>query len=175
MGYLALSDRHAIKIDDLTAPTAAKKYKLGLELVLVDEDTGDVKKFLYVKSHAALTQYQPYQLTYLATADAEISTKGPVTLGAGSAVVVVPQVAFTSGHYGFVQTQGDARCKVPAATHAVGDFLEVLTTGTTAVVDGTSGATILTTKSFAVSKAAGSSATDISVGLNGRNVEIAAT
>lgn len=64
--------------------------------------------------------------------------------------VCIPQVAFTSGYYGFVQILGDCIAKLASETHVAGDYLELLNAGTTLIVDGTSGSTAFTTKGVAI-------------------------
>lgn len=100
MSYL-----NSINTDDLTNPSSTRKYDLGAKYV--DHlDTNAIKKeYVYIKAHGALNQYQPYQLSAVNTAGAEVSTKAPATTASG-ATVVVPQVDVTSGHYAWVLYKG---------------------------------------------------------------------
>jgi hypothetical protein len=143
---------NAIFEGDLTTPTLEKNptYPLGAIYNVVDTNNPSaIEQFMYVKSHAALTQYQPYTVVGASTASAEVVTAAPATLASG-VTVCIPQVAFTSGYYGFVQIFGACTAKLAAETHVAGDYLELLTTGTTLIVDGTSGATAFSAKSVAV-------------------------
>lgn len=142
----------AVDEDDLTTPTSTKNpsYPLGGIYTVVDADDRAIpQQYMYVKSHAALTQYQPYVVKPLNTSGSEFITGAPATM-ANFVTVCVPQVAFTSGYYGFVQIQGKMTAKLAAETHVAGDFLELLDAGTTFIVDGTSGSTVFTTKGVAV-------------------------
>ena len=143
---------------DLTTPTEAQKYALGKVITVIDSAKKAVKKFMYVKSHGALTQYQPYMISFSSTAASEVITAAPATLAAPGALIGVPQVAFTSGYYGFIQIQGDCTVLMTAETYAVGDHLQILNTGTALVVDGTSGSTSRTTASIGIAKTAGTTA-----------------
>ena len=150
---------------DLITPSSTQKYKLGtivevVEKAAISSETASyaVKKYIYVKSHAGLTAYQPYVLLEGSTAGAEIATAAPSTLAAPGQKVVVPQVAFTSGYYGFVLFEGDGKVLMTAETYAVGDFLQILNAGTALVVDGTSGSTTKLVNSCAICKEAGSTA-----------------
>lgn len=163
------------KIDDLTIPTATQEYPLGSVVVIEDEDSKALKKYIYVKSHTALTQYQPYIIGVSATAGAEVITSAPATLGAPGSLICIPQVAFTSGYYGFVQIEGTANCLMTAETYAVGDYLQILNTGTALVVDGTTGSTVISENSSAICKEAGTTAEAKSVYIIGRPAVVSAT
>jgi hypothetical protein len=147
------------KLDDLITPTAAQAaYRLG-DVVEVYDDTKSVcRKYMYVKSHTTLTAYQPYIIVNGSTAGAEVATAAPLTLAAPGYQVCVPQVAFTSGYYGFVLIQGDGKGLMGAETYAVGDQLEVITTATAFAVDGSTGVATRTVQTCAVCKEAGTTA-----------------
>lgn len=158
--------QHVLSEVDLATPTSTQKYPLGMIIDVTEKPAPNstetaskaVKKYIYVKSHGALTVYQPYVLTESSTAGAEVQTAAPATLAAPGQKVVVPQVAFTSGYYGFVLLEGDGKVLMTAETYAVGDFLQILNAGTALVVDGTSGATAKLVNSCAICKEAGSTA-----------------
>lgn len=141
---------------DLTTPTLLQdaSYKLGEIVPIIDSATKMEKLYMYVKSHTTLTAYQPYVLNFTGTAGSEVKTAAPVTTAAPGQLVCVPQVAFTSGYYGFVQIKGDCTCLLTNETIAVGDYLQILTTGTVLTVDGSTGATVMLANSCAVSKTA---------------------
>lgn len=168
--YLAL-DR-----TDLETPTAAAKYAVGTVIHTADARNGGAEKtYIYVKAHAGLTAYKPYVLAIGAVAGAEKVTKAPATLAAPGSIVAVPQVAFTSGYYGFVQIKGDATVLMKAETYAVGDHLQILNAGVTLVVDGTSSSTVESINTCAISKATGTTAVAQPVYLKGEMAVIAAT
>lgn len=150
MSYKALQTNLQISEDAITTPSSTRVYPLGM-IYTVDDSSNPagVKQFMYVKSHAGLTQYQPYTVVFSNTAGSEVVTAAPATLGA-YVTVCVPQVAFTSGYYGFVQIFGACTALLSSETHVAGDFLELLNAGTTFIVDGTSGSTAYTTKGVAV-------------------------
>jgi hypothetical protein len=146
-------------IGDLTVPTATQQYQLGRIVSFVDTDKTAVKRYKYVKAlSAGMTAYQPYVITNTGTAGAEVITIVPSTLTTCGHLIGIPQVAFTASYYGFVLIEGDGSVLMSAETYAVGDKLEVLNTGTTAIVDGTSGSTVTTIGTFAICKEAASTA-----------------
>jgi hypothetical protein len=125
---------NSIDTDDLTNPSSTRKYELGARYV-DNSDTNAIKKeYVYVKAHGALTQYQPYQLSAVNTAGAEVSTKAPATTASG-ATVVAPQVAVTSGYYAWVPYKGIVTV-LTTDTFAAGDYAEVLNAGTGLKLDG---------------------------------------
>ena len=125
---------NSIDTDDLTNPSSTRKYELGARYV-DNSDTNAIKKeYVYVKAHGALTQYQPYQLSAVNTAGAEVSTKAPATTASG-ATVVAPQVAVTSGYYAWVPYRGIVTV-LTTDTFAAGDYAEVLNAGTGLKLDG---------------------------------------
>lgn len=125
---------NSIDTDDLTNPSSTRKYELGARYV-DNSDTNAIKKeYVYIKAHGALTQYQPYQLSVVNTAGAEVSTKAPATTASG-ATVVAPQVAVTSGYYAWVPYKGIVTV-LTTDTFAAGDYAEVLNAGTGLILDG---------------------------------------
>lgn len=145
-----LSTRMALgNVDDLTKPTSTQNYKLGFEVTVEDSDYKTVKKFIYVKSHAALTAYVPYALNFTSTAGSEVITSAPVAI---SAQIGVPQVSFTSGYYGFIQTMGDCLANHAAAT--TDTYALKISAAAPTVFTAESNATV-TVNSFAVAKETG--------------------
>lgn len=125
---------NSIDTDDLTNPTSTRKYELGARYV-DNSDTNAIKKeYVYLKAHGALTQYQPYQLSVVNTAGAEVSTKAPATTASG-ATVVAPQVAVNSGYYAWVPFKGIVTV-LTTDTFASSDYAEVLNAGTGLKLDG---------------------------------------
>lgn len=161
----------AINSDELSTPSADQRYPLGVEVTIQNSGSANIKKFVYLKAHTGLNKYQPYIAT--STSAGIPVTAAPVT---GAARIVVPQVDVTTAYYAWFQVQGTATLKIGTETYAAGDNLEVLTTGTVANVDGTSGATVRTLNSFAMSLATGSTTANISAYLYGSTINsIAAT
>lgn len=174
MTLQAIQNFISINNDDLTIPSSSQKYPVGL-IFAVDTGNGYSKKYMYVKSHTALTAYQPYVLDYSATAGSQFITGAPATLAAPGRTVVIPQVAFTSGYYGFVLIEGDGKVLMIAETYAVGDHLQILNTGTALVVDGTTGSTAFSVNSCAICKEAGTTAVARNLFLIYRQAVVAAT
>lgn len=138
-----------INQDDLLAPSAARKYPLGLEVAVVDTATDKIKKYVYVKAHAALVASTPYVLAFSTVAGSEVKTAAPITDATNSKKVVVAPVAFTSGYYGFVQIAG--QCKVAVSgSHTVDDYLELTSASTQLVANGTTGETVFDDKACAI-------------------------
>lgn len=171
-----IQNRNALgSILDLTTPSSTRDYPLGSVIQIFDDTTDVVSEYIYVKSHGALTQYQPYVLDYDGTDGYEVITKAPATLAAPGASIVIPQVAFTSGYYGWALIKGQGKVLMTAETYAVDDHLQVLNTGTALVVDGTSGSTAFSVNTSAVCKEAGTTAVARDVYLIGRQAVVAAT
>lgn len=157
-------------ISELTTPTAAQVYPLGTVISVVDNDVKSIKLYMYVKAHAALTQYQPYLVKQSATSGAEFVTAAAVTLASAVSLVCVPQVAFTANYYGFVLIQGRGTSLITQPSVA-GGFMYLATSGTTLLSDSTSAATI---NSCAVSITATTGAS-VAVNLLGYPCEIKTT
>ena len=160
---------------DLITPTANAKYPLGHQIALFDAVSKARKVFKYVKAHAALTAYQPYVVSTAATVGSEVITGAPATLAAPGLLVCVPQVAFTSGYFGFVLVEGEGKVLMTAETYAIGDFLQILNAGTALVVDGTTGSTVQLVNSSAICKEAGTTAVARKTYLLGNPAVVAAT
>jgi hypothetical protein len=163
----------SIDTDDLTNPSSTRKYDLGAQYVDVSSADAIKPEYVYIKSHGALTQYQPYQLSTSNTAGSEVTSKAPATTDSG-ATVVAPQVAVTSGYYAWVPYKGKATV-LTTDTFAAGDYAEVLNAGTGLKLDGgVSGSTAEGAQSVGIASTAtsGGSATIV---LSGNKVKIAAS
>ena len=125
---------------DLINPTEARLYPLGYEIQIENPETTMISKFIYVRSHTTLVAYRPYQLAASSTAGSEVITAAPKTGGvaAPGALIVIPQVAFTSGYYGFVLLEGYGKGNT-TETLTAGDYLQVISAGTTFILDGSNG------------------------------------
>lgn len=155
---------------DITTPTSAQKYPMGLKIqVYPDANPANVTEYIYIGATGALTVNQPYVLTLSATG---FTQKAPATLGVG-VFVVVPQVAFTSGYFGFVACRGECEGLHGTETYAAGDYLQILNTGTTFVVDGSTGSTTQAVTSCAMVVDAGTTAVAKTIILLGNQAEVA--
>lgn len=155
---------------DLTTPTSTQVYRLGTIIETIDEDAKCINKYIYVKSHGTLTQYQPYVVNNSGTDGSEWITAAPSTLASASVLVCVPQVAFTSGYYGFVQIEGESTAKVSAAATA-GNEISVYNAHTSFTT--TTGARDVNTCGYVIT--ATTAAASTSVLLSGFRVEVVST
>lgn len=164
---------------DLTTPTSTQgPYRLGDVVRIDDVDNGVkcVKKFMYVKAANALTAYVPYVVVPGAVAGSEWVAQSPTTSTTVSNLVCVPQVAFTNAYYGFVQIEGKATAALAAATHTIGDHLELTSAAVSLVLSSaTSGSTSFDASCVAICNSVSTGAESASVMLVGRQVSIAAS
>ena len=162
-------ERHAIADDFMTKVSTVAQYNIGAEVTVANDATGFETTYKYIKASAALTAYQPYVLVNKAE---EIGTASPATSSVPK-IIGIPQVAIASGSYGFVAIKG--LCKAKTGIQAKGDTLEVLNSGTTLVVDGSSGSPAETVGTVAISAEAAAAAATVDVVLLGKRVQIAAS
>jgi hypothetical protein len=118
--------KYALALQEhLKTPTSTQKYPLGTEVIVNDTTLYAQKRYKYVKAtHAALTAYLPYQLYQTYTTGAEWGTRVPIPTI--NQLVGIPQVAFTSNYYGFVQIEGKGYA-VGSSGFAAGDKLGLIT------------------------------------------------
>jgi hypothetical protein len=157
---------------DLTTPTLAAAYPVGSTVRISNGLGYPDSVFVYIKAAGALTAYQPYVFDlgiYGAT------NSSPVTLGAPGAIVIVPQVAFTSGYYGWVLMKGYGKVLHIQETYVAGDMLQLLSGGAALVVDGSSNSTIKSVNTCGITVGAGTTAVAKTVVLNGEQAVVAAT
>lgn len=160
----------SVSEDDLITPTSAAKYPVGTEVQVSNGSTSTT--YIYAKAHTTLTAYQPYVL------DLSIYgaiTSAPLTLAAPGAIVVVPQVAFTTAFYGWMAKKGLCSALHISQTYAAGDMLQLLSGGAALVVDGTTAQTVKSVNTCGVTITAGSTAAAFSIMLNGEQAVVAAT
>jgi hypothetical protein len=157
---------------DLTLPRSTQLYKLGQVVNVEDSDTKVIAQYIYIKAHTTLTQYQPYVLAFGGTTGSEVITGDPVTISAPGVNVVIPQVAFTSGYYGFVLLSGVGKALMTAESYVVGDALQLLNGGSALNVDGTSESTSFSIYTCAYCKETASDAVARSVNLINRQCVI---
>ena len=161
--------RHAIDDDFINETSTTAKYNQGMEVEIADSATGYTTTYKYIKASAALTAYQPYVLVEKAE---EVGTASPATSSV-SKIIGIPQTAIASGSYGFVAIKG--LCKAKTGIQAKGDTLEVINSGTTLIVDGSSGSPAETVGTVAISAEAAAAAATVDVVLLGKRVQIAAS
>ena len=94
---------------DLATPTEDQSdvYKLGDVVEIVDSSNKVTTQYMYVKSHDTLIVKNAYVIQYSGTAGEEVLTADIAPLAVYQ-LIGVPQVAFTSGYYGWVAIKGDA-------------------------------------------------------------------
>ena len=157
MSYKAINNIDAID-DSLQNPSATAEFKLGSPLPINDTTKGQESVFIYCKSHAALNLGQPVNLIAGTGGDAELVTAAfsEVSTGAGE-LIGYPLTAVPSGYYFWAQISGVITAA--AATVAAGDHVQCLESGTTVVVDGTTGSTTRAATSCGIAKTATSGGT----------------
>jgi hypothetical protein len=158
MGIGILDQMAFGNLNDLTTPTSIRQYRLGQKIATWNPQYNAIQVYKYIYASTNLIQYQPYVISISAIVGQEILTAAPFTIAAPGMLIGVPQIAITSGYYGFVQIEGDGSVLMTAQTYVVGDMLQLLNTGTALVVDGTSGSTTFAPTTCAISKATGNTA-----------------
>lgn len=156
-------------IADLTNPSATQDYKLGIVIEIQDDATKSIKKYKYVKSHGALTQYQPYVVTASSTAGSEVITAAPVTIVSAVVEIGIPQVAFTAGYYGFVLIEGKGTAVITSATYVTGNALKLTNAATSLIAASTATIATINTSAYLIAATTGTSGAVI---LPGNRVEI---
>lgn len=162
-------ERHAINDDFMNEVSSVAKYNAGEEVTVAKDGVSIPTTYRYIKAHAALTANQPYVLVNNA---AGVTTAAPAT-STVTKFIGIPQVAIASGSFGWVAIKGV--CKAKTGIQAKGDTLEVLNSGTTLVVDGSSGSPAETANTVAISCEAAAAAATVEVNLLGKRVQIAAS
>ena len=153
MTYRALNNMQAIDIDSLDKPSATKEYPLGTQIEINDTSKGQASVFVYAKSHAALSLGQPVNLIEGTGGDAELVTAAFVEIATGAGELIgYSTTAVTSGYYFWAQVSGVITAA--AGTVAAGDYVQVIESGTTVIVDGTTGSTSRASTSCGVAKTA---------------------
>lgn len=160
--------RHAIDEEFISEVSSVPKYGIGAE-VTIGSGVAIPTTYKYVKAAANLVAYQPYVLVHNATG---VTTASPAT-STVTKIVGIPQVAIASGSYGWVAIEG--LCKAKTGIQAKGDTLEVINSGTTLIVDGTSGTPAETANTVAISCEAAAAAATVAVQLLGKRVALAAS
>ncbi|MBQ1769116.1 MAG: hypothetical protein IIZ99_00230 [Turicibacter sp.] len=162
-------DRCAIDNDFVKQTSTVAQYNIGAEVTIAPDQVGIPTTYKYVKAASALTANQPYVLVNNADG---ITTAAPATSTVAK-IIGIPQVAIASGSYGWVAIGG--LCQAKTGIQAKGDTLEVLNSGTTLVVDGSSGSPAETAGTVAISCEAAAAAATVTVNLLNKRVTIAAS
>ena len=157
---MAVAEEFIEKVD------AAAQYPVGAEVTVAGAIPTTYK---YVKAAADLTAYQPYVLVHNADG---VTTASPATSSVIK-LVGIPQTAIASATFGWVAIEG--LCKAKTGIQAKGDTLEVINSGTTLIVDGSSGSPAETANTVAISCEAATAAATVEVQLLGKRVAIAAS
>lgn len=162
-------ERHSIENDFAIKTSAVPCFNAGEEVSVAENQVSIPTTYKYVKAAANLTAFQPYVLVNNADG---ITTASPATSTVGK-IIGIPQIDIAAGSYGFVAIGG--LCKAKTGIQAKGDTLEVLNSGTTLVVDGSSGSPAETAGTVAISCEAATSAKTVTVNLLNKRVTIAAS
>jgi hypothetical protein len=162
-------ERHSIDDDFMKQASSTPEFNIGEEVIIANDNVGIPTTYKYVKAASALVAYQPYVLVMNADG---VTTAAPAT-SAVAKIIGIPQAAIASGSYGWVAIKG--KCKAKTGIQAKGDTLEVLNSGTTLVVDGSSGTPVETAGTVAISCEAAAAAATVDVQLIGKRVTLAAS
>lgn len=162
-------ERHAIDEEFISKTSAVAEYNIGEEVTIAKDGTSIPTTYKYVKAASALTAYQPYVLVN----DADgVTTAAPAT-SAVIKLIGIPQVNCATAYFGWVAIKG--ACLAKTGIQAKGDTLEVINSGTTLIVDGSSGSPAETANTVAISCEAAAAAATVEVNLLGKRVAIAAS
>ena len=160
--------RMAVDEEFYLQTSTTPKFNIGVEIT-VAKGLEIPTVYKYVKAAAALTAYQPYILVH----DKDgVTTASPAT-STVPVIVGVPQVAIAKDAYGFVAIGG--LCKAKTGIQAAGDTLEVINSGTTLIVDGSSGTPAETVNTVAISCETAAAAATVKVQLLNKRVQLAAS
>ena len=163
-----VQDRMAIAEEFIKKVDSVAKYNPGAEVVIAN-GLSIPTTYKYIKAGANLTAYQPYVLV-----DNEdgVTTASPAT-STVIKLIGIPQGSLSANLYGWVAVKGI--CQAKTGIQAKGDTLEVLNSGTTLVVDGSSGTPVETANTVAISCETAAAAATVKVNLLGKRVAVAAS
>lgn len=163
-----VQERMAITEEFISKVSSAAEFNPGMEITVAD-GLSIPTTYKYVKAAANLTANQPYVL--VDNADG-VTTASPAT-STVIKLIGIPQVAIASAMFGWVAVKG--LCKAKTGIQAKGDTLEVINSGTTLIVDGSSGSPAETANTVAISCEAAAAAGTVAVNLLGKRVAVAAS
>lgn len=149
--------------------SATPKYNVGCEIVVCEDGVSIPTTYKYIQATANLTKNVPYVLVEKADT---IGTASAATSEVAK-VIGIPQVDIAKDYYGFVAVKG--LCKAATGIQAKGDTLEVINSGVTLIVDGSSGSPAETAGTVAISAQTAAAAGTVLVNLLGKRVTIAAS
>lgn len=162
-------ERLAIDNEFAKQTSTVAQYNAGAEVIVTPDQVSIPTVYKYIKAAANLTANQPYVLVNDA---AGVTTASPATSTVAK-IIGIPQVAISSGSYGWVAIGG--LCQAKTGIQAKGDTLEVINSGTTLIVDGTSGSPAETAGTVAISCETAAAAANVTVNLLNKRVTIAAS
>lgn len=162
-------ERHAIDNDFINQVSTVPVYNVGAEVQVTENQVSIPSTYKYIKAGADLIAYQPYVIAD--TFEGAILS-APVTSSVPK-IVAIPQTDIPKDSYGFAAIGGI--CKAKTGIQAKGDTLEVINSGTTLIVDGSSGTPAETANTVAVSVEAAAAAATVKVNLLNKRVAIAAS
>ena len=162
-------ERHAIDNEFAKQTSTVAQYNAGAEVIVAPDQVSIPTVYKYIKAAANLTANQPYVLV---NDPAGVTTASPATSSVAK-IIGIPQVAIASGSYGWVAIGG--LCQAKTGIQAKGDTLEVINSGTTLIVDGSSGSPAETAGTVAISCEAAAAAATVTVNLLNKRVTIAAS
>ena len=166
---LELLNRQTLaSITDLTTPTATAKYPIGLEVSIMDNSTGYMKKYIYVKNLNATTSAKAAMVVGLSgTAGSELVVAEPAT-SAVYQIAGVANVEVAANYYFFLQVYGDTT--VVSTTDTTVGNTGILANGVTTVTD--SAAATVTGETIGIIKTTATGSVDISLFLTGERIII---
>lgn len=166
---LELLNRQSLaSITDLTTPTATAKYPIGLEVSIMDNATGYMKKYIYVKNLNATTSAKAAMVVGLSgTAGSELVVAEPAT-SAVYQIAGVANVEVAANYYFFLQVYGDTT--VVSTTDTTVGNTGILANGVTTVTD--SAAATVTGETIGIIKTTATGSVDISLFLTGERIII---
>lgn len=166
---LQILNRQALaNIQDLTTPSATAKYPIGFEVSIMDNSTGYMKKYIYVKNLNDVTAAKAAVVVGLSgTAGSELVIAAPAT-SAVYQIAGVVNMAVAANYYFFLQIYGDTT--VVSTTDTVAGNTAILANGVTTVTD--SGAATETGETIGVIKTTATGSVDVSLFLLGKRIII---
>lgn len=164
-----LYSRQALgNVADLSVASATAQYPVGTEIETIDNSTGQLRKYIYIKnSGSALAAKATSIITLSGTTGAELVAGVPAT----STVYIlagVSNISVTANYYFWLQTYGDTTITTAGATTA--GNTGKLANGVATITD--EAGSVETAKTIGIIKTTLSSAGDASVFLIGKRITI---
>lgn len=164
-----LYSRQALgNVADLSVASATAQYRVGTEIETIDNSTGQLRKYIYIKnSGSALAAKATSIIALSGTTGAELVAGVPAT----STVYIlagVSNISVTANYYFWLQTYGDTTITTAGATTA--GNTGKLANGVATITDEAGSAE--TAKTIGIIKTTLSGAGDASVFLLGKRITI---